>query len=123
MPPCVSLFLRKNGRFQSWAYASALKPTMGSEPGDMTMGRRMRRGSSSIASMSSSSVIASRQSRYGLALGLRHEKRFSMPMASIRPLSSSRVKGLAKKSRSSTWMPSSSRDFSALRHVEQLRHV
>ncbi len=117
------MVLRKKRRHQSSAYASALKPTMGSEPGDMTMGRRMRRGSWSMASMSSSSVIVSRRSRYGLALGLRHEKRFSMPTVLIRSLSSSRVRGFAKKSRSWTWMPSSSRDLWALRHVEQLRHV
>ena len=43
-----------------------------------------------MASMSLSSVITSRRSRYGFALGLRHEKRFSMPMASISWLSSSR---------------------------------
>ena len=89
----------------------------------MTMGRRMRRGSSSMASIDSSRLMVSLRSRYGLALGLRHEKRFSMPIASIRSLSSSRVKGFAKKSRSLTWMPSSSRDFWALRQVEQLRHV
>ena len=107
----------------NWAYASALKPMMGLESGDMTMGRRIRRGSASMASMSSSRVTEFLRWRYGFALGLRHEKMFSMPMSSVSLFSSSRVRGFSKKSRSSTSTPSWSRDFCALRHVEQLRHV
>ena len=134
MPPLsFGHFPRERGKPESlaylatylanWAYASALKPMMGLESVDMTMGRRIRRGSASMASMSSSRVMEFLRWRYGFALGLRHEKMFSIPMSSVSLLISSRVRGFSKKSRSSTSTPSWWRDFCALRHVEQLRHV
>ena len=73
----------------SWAYLPAWKPIMGVVSGEVMIGRRMRRGSSSMASMSSSSEMVSLRSRYGLALGLRQEKRLSMPASETRFLSSS----------------------------------